>query len=79
MDLSKGKRPQGGNMVLRNEAISDTMNGIKELLESNFERFDHDGETASKETERDMKNILEKFGFKVEFIESKQDMEYSLE
>ena len=66
-------------MVYRNEAISDTMNGIKELLESNFERFDHDGEKASKETERDMKNILEKFGFKVEFIESKQDMEYSLE
>ena len=36
MDLSKGKRPQGGNMVLRNEAISDMMNGIKELLESNL-------------------------------------------
>lgn len=62
-------------METRNKAISDTMNGIKELLESNFESFDHDGETASKETERDMKNILEKFGFKVEFIESKQDME----
>ena len=66
-------------METRNKAISDTMNGIKELLESNFEMFDHDGETASKETERDLKNILEKFGFNVEFIESKQDMEYSLE
>lgn len=69
MDLSKGKKPQGGNMETRNKAISDTMNGIVELLESNFERFDHDGETASKETVKDMKNILEKFGFKVEFIE----------
>lgn len=58
-------------MVFRDEAISDLMNGIVELLECNFERFDHDGETATKETERDMKNILEKFGFKVEFIESK--------
>lgn len=66
-------------METRNKAISDLMGGIKELLESNFERFDHDGETASKETKKDMKNILEKFGFKVEFIESKQDMEYSLE
>lgn len=56
-------------METRNKAISDTMNGIVELLESNFERFDHDGETASKETVKDMKNILEKFGFKVEFIE----------
>ena len=56
-------------MVFRNEAISDTMNGIKELLESNFDKFDCDGEMATKETERDLKNILEKFGFKVEFIE----------
>lgn len=66
-------------MVFRNEAVSDTMNGIAELLESNLERFDHDGEMATKETERDLKNILEKFGFKVEFIEYKQDMEYNLE
>lgn len=58
-------------MVSRSKAISDLMDGVAELLESNFERFDHDGEIASKETERDMKNILEKFGFKVEFIESK--------
>lgn len=57
-------------MVYRNEAFSDLMDGVKELLESNFERFDHDGEMASKETERDLKNILEKFGFKVEFIKS---------
>lgn len=59
-------------MVLRNKAVSDLMDGIEELLESNFERFDHDSEMASKETERDLKNILEKFGFKVEFIESIQ-------
>lgn len=66
-------------MVFRNEAISDLMNGIEELLESNFERFDHDCDIASKETERDLKNILEKFGFKVEFIESTKDMEYNME
>lgn len=56
-------------MVFRNEAISDLMNGIEELLESNFERFDHDGEMATKETESDLKSILEKYGFKVEFVE----------
>ena len=55
-------------MVFRNEAISDVMNGIVELLESNLERFDHDGEMASKETVKDLKRILEKFGFKVEFV-----------
>lgn len=69
----KVRDPREEKMVFRNEAISDTMNGIVELLESNLERFDHDGETASKETERDLKNILEKFGFKVEFIESIQE------
>ena len=57
-------------MTFRDKALSDLMDSVKMLLESNFEMFDHDGETASKETERDMKNILEKFGFKVEFIES---------
>lgn len=59
-------------MVSRSKAISDLMDGIVELLESNFERYGHDGEIASRETESDMKNILEKFGFKVEFIESIQ-------
>ena len=66
-------------MMYRDMAISDLMEGITELLDSNYKRFDYDGEMATKETERDLKNILEKFGFKVEFIESKQDMEYSLE
>ena len=58
-------------MTLRSKALSDMMDSIEMLLESNFERCDHDGEMASKETVKDLKNILEKFDFKVEFIESK--------
>lgn len=57
-------------MVPRSKAISDLMDGIAELLESNFERYGYDGEIASKMTERDLKNIIKRFGFKVEFVES---------
>ena len=56
-------------MTFRDKALSDLMDSVEMLLESNFERCDHDGEMASKETVKDLKRILEKFGFKVEFIE----------
>lgn len=58
-------------METRYNAIYDLMGGITKLLEYNFKMCDLDGEKATKETERDLKDILEKFGFKVEFIESR--------
>ena len=60
-------------MTFRDKALSDLMDSVEMLLESNFERCDHDGEMASKETVKDLKRILGKFGFKVEFIESVQE------
>lgn len=56
-------------MANRDKAISDLMNGTSELLESNFERCGLFGDKATMETEKDLKDILEKFGFKVEFVE----------
>lgn len=60
-------------MTFRDKALSDLMDSVEMLLESNFERCDHDGEMASKETVKDLKRILGKFDFKVEFIESVQE------
>ena len=56
-------------MTFRDKALSDLMDSVEMLLESNFERCDHDGEMATKETVKDLKRILGKFHFKVEFIE----------
>lgn len=56
-------------MEPRVKALSDLMDGIEVLLESNFERCDHDGDAATDKTKKDLKKIIEKFGFKVEFIE----------
>ena len=60
-------------MTFRDKALSDLMDSVEMVLESNFEKCDHDGEMASKETVKDLKRILEKFGFKVEFVESAQE------
>lgn len=59
-------------MVQRNKAIQDLMDGIAGLLESNFEGCGYDGEAASEKTAMDLKEVIEKFGFKVEFVESIQ-------
>lgn len=57
-------------MVQRNKAIQDLMDGITGLFESNFEECGCDGEAASERTMRDLKEVIEKFGLKVEFVES---------
>lgn len=54
-------------MANREKAISDLMNGISELLDSNFERCGLLDNKATMETQKDLKDILEGFGFEVEF------------